>query len=192
MWLPAEDKFNMRKYEVLDNVVVAMGGRVAEEIVFGDVTSGARGDIKMATGLARRMVCEWGMSEKLGMVEYGDHEDYVFLGRELGRQRDYSEETARQIDSEVKRICDEGYERANKIISDNRDKLEAIAKGLLEFETLDASHIMEIMEHGKMMNPPAPPPSPGDEAEEEEKTSSEKKSSPEIPPGGLTEAPAGT
>jgi ATP-dependent Zn protease len=80
-----------------------MGGRVAEEIVFGDITNGARGDIKMATAIARRMVCEWGMSEKMGMVEYGDHEDYVFLGRDISRARDYSEATAEQIDQEVKK-----------------------------------------------------------------------------------------
>ena len=88
-----------------------MGGRVAEEIVFGDVTNGARGDIKQATGIARRMVCEWGMSEKMGMVEYGEHEDYVFLGRDISRARDYSEATAEQIDREVRKLIDDAYTR---------------------------------------------------------------------------------
>src|SRR5947208_2583700 len=89
MWLPEEDKYTDRKNELLAGLAVSMGGRVAEEIIFGDITNGARGDIKMATAIARRMVCEWGMSEKMGMVEYGDHEDYVFLGRDISRARDY-------------------------------------------------------------------------------------------------------
>ena len=91
-----------------------MGGRVAEEIVFGDVTNGARGDIKMATAIARRMVCEWGMSEKMGMVEYGEHEDYVFLGRDISRARDYSEATAEQIDREVRKLIDDAYQTAKQ------------------------------------------------------------------------------
>src|SRR6187455_653379 len=94
MWLPEEDKYTNRKNELLASLAVAMGGRVAEEIIFGDITNGARGDIKGATAIARRMVCEWGMSEKMGMVEYGEHEDYVFLGRDISRARDYSEATA--------------------------------------------------------------------------------------------------
>src|SRR6266550_2039694 len=109
MWLPEEDKYNMRKKELVDSLCVTMGGRVAEEIIFGDVTSGARGDIKQATAMARKMVCEWGMSERMGMVEYGEHEDYVFLGRDISRARDYSEATAEQIDQEVRRLIDDSY-----------------------------------------------------------------------------------
>jgi len=175
MWLPQEDKYTMRKNELLDDLVVDMGGRVAEEIIFGDVTSGARGDIRMATGLARKMVCEWGMSEKMGMVEYGEHEDYVFLGRDLNKSRDYSEATAQEIDKEVRRLCDEAYARAKKILLENQDKLTAIAKALLEYETLDGEQIRDIIEHGEMKNPPAsgpggtppksePPPLPGEGA----------------------------
>jgi len=155
MWLPMEDKYTMRKNELLDDLVVDMGGRVAEEVVFGDVTSGARGDIKMATGLARKMVCEWGMSEKLGMVEYGEHEDYVFLGRDISRARDYSEATAQEIDHEVKKLCDDAYNRARKIVLENRETLETIAKALLEYETLDGGHIRDIIKHGRMLNPPS-------------------------------------
>ena len=114
MWLPLEDKYTQRRNELLDDLVVSMGGRVAEEIVFGDVTSGARGDIQMATRLARKMVCEWGMSEKMGMVEYGEHEDYVFLGRDISRSRDYSEATAEQIDTEVRKLVDDAYARAKR------------------------------------------------------------------------------
>ena len=137
MWLPDEDKYTQRRNELLDDLVVSMGGRVAEEIVFGDVTNGARGDIKMATRLARKMVCEWGMSEKMGMVEYGEHEDYVFLGRDISRARDYSEATAEQIDQEVRKLIDDAYGRAKEILLANREKLEVIAKALLEYETLD-------------------------------------------------------
>src|SRR5436853_7037346 len=113
-----------------------MGGRVAEEIVFGDITNGARGDIKMATAIARRMVCEWGMSERMGMVEYGDHEDHVFLARDMSRTRDYSESTAQEIDREVRKLCDDAYSRAKEILLKHRAQLQAIAQALVEFETL--------------------------------------------------------
>src|SRR6201984_166816 len=156
MWLPEEDKYTNRKAELLASLAVSMGGRVAEELAFGDVTNGGRGDIKMAPATARRMVCEWGMSEKLGMVEYGDHEDYVFLGRDISRARDYSEATAEEIDREVRKLLDESYAIAKKVLSENRDKLDAIAKALLEYETLDGSQIKEIIEHGRLINPPPP------------------------------------
>ncbi len=188
MWLPLEDKYTMRKNELLDNLVVDMGGRVAEEIVFGDVTSGARGDIKMATGLARRMVCEWGMSEKMGMVEYGEHEDYVFLGRDISRQRDYSEATAQQIDAEVKKLCDDAYSRAKELLIKYRDKLEAIAKALLEYETLDGAQIRDIIEHGRMLNPP--PASGSGKARKEPPPLNEGATLSPDYPHGLTEAPA--
>jgi len=107
------------------------------------------------------MVCEWGMSEKMGMVEYGEHEDYVFLGRDISRARDYSEATAEQIDQEVRRLIDESYQLAKHTLTTNRDTLETIAKALLEYETLDGSQIKEILEHGRLINPPpgiGPPP----------------------------------
>src|SRR5438477_1738705 len=154
MWLPEEDKYTNRKAELVDSLTVSMGGRVAEELVFGDVTNGARGDIKMATATARRMVCEWGMSEKLGMVEYGDHEDYVFLGRDISRARDYSEATAEEIDHEVRKLLDDAYTTAKKALTAHRDTLDTIAKALLEFETLDGSQLKDIVEHGRMLNPP--------------------------------------
>ena len=156
----AEDKYTQRRNELLDDLVVSMGGRVAEEIVFGDVTSGARGDIQKATRLARKMVCEWGMSDKMGMVEYGEHEDYVFLGRDISRARDYSEATAEQIDREVRKLVDDAYGRAKEILLANRDKLEVIAKALLEYETLDGVQIREMIEHGRLINPPPGPPPP--------------------------------
>jgi len=154
MWLPEEDKYTNRKNELLASLAVSMGGRVAEEIIFGDITNGARGDIRGATAIARRMVCEWGMSEKMGMVEYGEHEDYVFLGRDISRARDYSEATAEQIDQEVRRLIDDAYQLAKRTLITNRDTLETIAKALLEYETLDGSQIKEILEHGRLINPP--------------------------------------
>src|SRR3954465_13868780 len=154
MWVPEEDKYTNRKNELLASLAVSMGGRVAEEIIFGDITNGARGDIRGATAIARRMVCEWGMSEKMGMVEYGEHEDYVFLGRDISRARDYSEATAEQIDQEVRRLIDDAYQLAKRTLISNRNTLETIAKALLEFETLDGSQIKEIIEHGRLINPP--------------------------------------
>src|SRR5260370_980291 len=162
MWLPEEDKYTNRKNELRASLAVKMGGRVAEEIVFGDVTNGAAGDIKMATAMARKMVCEWGMSEKLGMVEYGEHEDYVFLGRDISRARDYSEATAEEIDQEVRQLLDEAYQLAKQTLLANRDTLHVIAKALLEYETLDGSQIKEIVGHGQPLNPPSgTPPATG-------------------------------
>ncbi len=160
MWLPEQDKFNHRKNELLDDLVVAMGGRVAEVIQFGDVTNGAMGDIRQATNIARSMVCAWGMSEKLGMIEYGEPEGAVFLARDIARGRNYSEATAQQIDEEVKRLIDGAYSKAREIILANKDKLDIIALALIEYETLDGSHIKEIMEHGRILNPPQSPKPP--------------------------------
>ena len=133
-----------------------MAGRIAEEIVAEDISSGAVGDIQQATSMARAMVTQWGMSDKLGMVQYGDSNEYVFLGREVSRSKDYSEQTAQEIDSEVKRIIDEGYKVATDIIAANRDKLEIIANALLEFETLEGFQVEEIVKTGKF-TPPTPP-----------------------------------
>jgi cell division protease FtsH len=160
MWLPEQDKFNHRKNELLDDLVVAMGGRVAEEIQFNDVTNGAMGDIRQATGIARSMVCAWGMSERMGMIEYGEPEGAVFLARDIARARNYSEATAQQIDEEVKRLIDEAYGKAKHLILSHKDKLDAIAQALLEYETLDGHHIKEIMEHGRILNPPQSPKPP--------------------------------
>jgi cell division protease FtsH len=158
--LPAEDKYHFHKRQGMEELIVTMGGRVAEELVFGDVTSGASGDIRMATNLARRMVCEWGMSEALGMVEYGENHAEVFLARDIARARNYSEDTAQKIDAEIKRVIDWAYSEAKRHLTDRRDKLELIAQALLEFETLEASHIMDLIEHGEMRNPPSSPRPP--------------------------------
>ena len=176
MFLPTEDKFNYRKNELLDQLIVLMGGRVAEELIFGDVTNGAMGDIRMATNLARKMVCEWGMSDAMGMVEYGDGEGgEVFLARDISKSRNFSEDTAQKIDTEIKNLIDHAYATATKMLEDNRELLDKISQALLEYETLDAGHIQEIFDHGELQNPPKSPEPPELPDEEEEEKPSEPK-----------------
>jgi cell division protease FtsH len=159
MSLPKQDILNRRRKEMLAMIAVTMAGRIAEEIVSGDISTGAAGDIQQATQLARSMVCHFGMSDKLGMVQYGDNNEYVFLGREMIRSKDYSERIAQEIDAEVKRIIDEQYKIAKDIIDTHRAKLELIAQSLLEFETLEGSQVEEIAHTGKMTPPPKSPAS---------------------------------
>ena len=152
MFTPKKDILNHSKRRVLNQVCCAMGGRAAEEIEIGDVTSGAAGDIRMATNIARSMVCDWGMSD-LGMISFGDKQDQVFLGKELSRAQNYSEETAQKIDYAIKDIIDVQYERAKTILNDNIDALHASANALLEHETIEGKHIHEILEKGKIVSP---------------------------------------
>ena len=194
MWLPSDDKMHQLRSEMLDQLVVAMGGRCAEQVVFGDVTSGATGDIKSATNLARRMVCEFGMSEKLGLIEYGEHQGEVYIARDLGtRSRNYSESTAELIDSEVRFLVDSAYERAMAILTENRDKLDILTEALMEFETLEGSQVMDILEYGEMKNPPSrvtPPPMPSEVEEQPGKDDSghtEKKEAEETRADGAEE-----
>ena len=191
MSLPEGDQYSFHRKEALDMIAMTAGGRIAEEIFVEDFTTGASNDIKQMTRLARKMVCEWGMSDKLGMVEYGEHEDHVFLARDMGRARDYSEATAQEIDREVRRFVDEGYARAKALITEHRDKVELIAKALLEYETLDGDQVKELIETGTMKNPPykekAPPPLPPPPAEAVPEPPESIK--PEFPSGGFP-APA--
>jgi cell division protease FtsH len=160
MYLPKEDILNRRRKELLDIIAVTMAGRIAEEIVSDDISSGAAGDIQQATQMTRAMVTQWGMSDRLGMIQYGESGEYIFLGREMARSKDYSENTAQEIDNEVKRIIDDAFRRAKDIIDQNRDKLELIANALLEYETLEGAHVEEIIRTGKF-NPPPPEPQVG-------------------------------
>lgn len=147
MFLPTEDRHLMTRSQTMARIAMALGGRVAEEEVFGEITTGASDDIKRATRLARAMVCELGMSEKMGPIAYGDHEESVFLGREMSQKRDdYSESTAREIDEEVRRIIVGQYELTRKTIRENRDKLDRLAEALLERETLDSEEIKACIE----------------------------------------------
>ena len=157
MSLPKEDVLNHRRKEMLDLIAVMMAGRIAEEIVAGDISSGASGDIQQATNIARAMVCQWGMSDSLGMVLYGNDNEQMFMGRDMMVRKDYSEHTAQEIDTEVKRIINEAYTRAKEVIETYRDKLEIIANSLLEYESLDGSQVDEIVRTGKFTPPPPTP-----------------------------------
>jgi cell division protease FtsH len=156
MSLPKEDVLNYRKKELLDAITMTMAGRIAEEIVSGDISTGAGGDIQQATNMARAMVCQYGMSDKLGMVQYVEDDEF-FLGRDMMRRKTYSETTAQEIDAEVHNIINGCYNRAREIIYGNRDKLEMIAKALLEYETLDGTQVHEIVKLGKFTPPPPAP-----------------------------------
>lgn len=146
-YLPKQDRLSFSKDQAEAKIASALGGRIAEEIIFGSLTAGAGNDIEQLTELARRMVCEWGMSEKMGPLAYGKKEEQVFLGRDYGsRQQDYSEETAVAIDQEVRRIIQAQYDRVRALLTEQRDKVEALAKALMERETLDAEEIQAVFE----------------------------------------------
>ena len=145
MQLPTDDRHNYSKDYLYNQLAILMGGRVAEELVLKDMTTGAGNDLERATDLARKMVCEWGMSEKMGPLTFGKKEEAVFLGRELGSHRDFSEQIAMEIDQEVKRLVTENYERAKRLLTENMATLKGLAQALLEKEVLDASDIDQII-----------------------------------------------
>ena len=161
MQLPEADKHTYTKEYLEGMLAVLMGGRTAEEIFLGHITTGAGNDIERATDIARNMVCEWGMSQ-MGPLAYGKKEEAIFLGREIAQHRDFSEDTAVQIDKEVKRIVNEAYENAHALLSNHRDTLEKVALALLEREVLDANEVKLLMEGKplpeKQRTPPTPPP----------------------------------
>ena len=155
LMLPKEDRNYATRSELLDRLKVAMGGRVAEEVVLKEISTGASQDIKQASRIVRSMVMQYGMSDVLGPVAYGEDANHqVFLGRDLNNQRNYSEEVASEIDKEVRRIMEDAYEACRQIITENRDKLELIANALLERETLTAAELEELMRTGKLPDPP--------------------------------------
>ncbi len=149
--LPKEDRYFMTKPELLDKITGLLGGRVAEEIIFGEVSTGAHNDFQRATGIARKMVTEFGMSEKLGPLQFGQTQGgQVFLGRDLHNEQNYSDSIAYEIDLEIQRIIKHCYDRATKILTEHRDKLELIANTLLEVETLNAEEIRHLVDHGTL------------------------------------------
>jgi len=150
MRLPERDNYSYHRDKMYANLAVAMGGRVAEELIFGydKVSSGAASDIQYATQLARDMVTRWGMSDKLGPLQYADAEEEVFLGYSVNRQRNMSNETAQAIDAEIRRIVEEGYKKAQTVLTEHRDELETLAKALLEYETLSGDEIKTILAGG--------------------------------------------
>ena len=181
MILPEKDIYHHFKKKILAQISGLFGGRAAEEIVFGDITAGARSDLKFASGLARQMVCEWGMSEKLGPMTFGEREEHLFLGREITRSVDYSEETARAIDKEISGLIEGCYRRAQEIVRDNRDKLEAVAKALLEYESLDGEEVKQILKTGVFSRPGRNLPEK-DNLPKEESPDKEKRLDEEKPP----------
>ncbi|MCX5896064.1 MAG: hypothetical protein NTZ51_09575, partial [Proteobacteria bacterium] len=150
--LPIDERHTYPRNYLTNNIAILLGGRVAEELVFHEMTTGAGNDLEKATDMARRMVCDWGMSENLGPLTFGKKEELIFLGREIAQHRDYSEDTAVRIDKEVTRIVTENYERVKKLINDNSDKLNRLAEALLERESLDTEDIEKIM-NGELLAP---------------------------------------
>jgi cell division protease FtsH len=151
MQLPEKDRYLEGRHKLEGLLAGLMGGRVAEELSFGDISSGAASDLKEATRIARLMVCGWGMSPELGPQTFGQHEEVLFLGREVTRSQDFSEDTARRIDAEVNRLLREAHRRAQTLIEAHRDKLDLIANLLLERETLDGRDVEEIVRHGHIL-----------------------------------------
>ena len=151
MQLPEEDKYNHDKEYLLDQISILMGGRIAEQLVLGQLTTGASNDFERATHIARNMVTMWGMSDELGAMVYGEREEEIFLGREITRTKNISETTAQKIDIEVRHLIDSNYDRSKKILQDNMDKLHVLAEALIEYETLDGEEIDLVLAGKKIM-----------------------------------------
>ena len=170
--LPKEDRYYATKSELLDELKLLLGGRVAEELVLKEISSGASNDLQRVTALARQMICEYGMSDTLGTMTFGHRQNQVFLGRDIGKDKDYSEEVAAQIDKEMRKFVDEAYTATAKLLADNIDKLHLIAEALIERETLEGFEVQELMEKGFISpkadnknEPPTPAPIPVEKTE---------------------------
>jgi cell division protease FtsH len=159
MQLPQEDRYSMDRDQILQNIAVLFGGRIAEELFMQQMTTGAANDFQRATEMARRMVTEWGMSDSLGPMVYGENEGEVFLGRSITTHKNVSEATMQKVDAEIRRIVDDQYRLARRLLDENRDKVEAMAKALLEWETIDAEQVNDIMS-GRPPRPPKPASAP--------------------------------
>jgi len=156
MQLPEQDRYSMDRDRLLSTITVLFGGRIAEEEFMGQMTTGASNDFERATALARSMVTQWGMSDAMGPMVYGENEGEVFLGRSITTHKNVSEVTMQKVDAEIRKIIDQQFALAKKLILDNRDKVEAMAKALLELETIDADQIQDIMD-GRPPRAPKPP-----------------------------------
>jgi cell division protease FtsH len=157
IWLPEEDRTIMTKSEFLDNVTSMLAGRVAEQLVFGEMSTGAQDDLEKATGTVRRMIMEYGMSEHLGPVTFGNKEEQVFLGRDIARNRNYSEEIAYAIDKETRSIMDDCYHKAEDLLKNSMQKLNKLAELLLERETIRGEELYKLMNDEPPANPPSAP-----------------------------------
>jgi len=174
MQLPVEDRYSHTRSSLLSTIAVLMGGRIGEEVFMNQMTTGASNDFERATEMARNMVVRWGMSDLMGTRVYGENESEVFLGRDVTTHKNLSNSTAELVDKEIRRIVDEQYARARQIIEENRDKVEIMAKALLEWETIDADQINDIME-GKDPRPPADDSGKGTSSDDSASDKSDKK-----------------
>jgi cell division protease FtsH len=189
MYIPKKDILTQEKKKLEIRIATGCAGRIAEELVLDDISNGASGDIRQVTKIARHMVCDWGMSP-LGMIAYGESSDTVFLGREITRNQTYSEETARRIDAEVFRIVDEQYSRAKAVIISHRETLDKIAAALLEHETIEGKHVLELLNFGELRSPVVREPvvKPGEKGTGK-KPQEKAAASEAIAPGGTATAP---
>lgn len=173
MQLPTEDRFSMDREEILQKLAVMFGGRIAEEIFMKQMTTGASNDFERATELARQMVTQWGMTDSLGPMVYGENEGEVFLGRSVTTHKNMSEQTMQKVDAEIRRIVDEQYALARKLLEENKDKVEAMTKALLEWETIDSDQIKDIMD-GRPPRPPKPPQTVASSSTKDDSSSTEE------------------
>jgi cell division protease FtsH len=189
MSLPEGDRYSKSKSKLTSELTMAMGGRAAEEIIFGPdkVSNGAAGDIKMATDQARRMITEWGMSDKLGMIAYGDNSQEVFLGHSVTQSKNVSEETARQIDGEIKSLISRAYDKARRILSENVEELHRLATGLLEYETLSGDELRTVLRGEKVIRTVVDEPAP--ENRRASVPTAGRPATPPPPAGGAAPAP---
>jgi cell division protease FtsH len=155
MYLPKEDSYLMRRQKLLGNITIALAGRAAEEVKLGDITSGAQNDLEAASALARQMVCKWGMTEELGPIDYSEGEETLFLGREVTRARNLSEDTARKIDQAIRKIIDSCNQQAHKLLEEHCEALDKLAEALLEYEVLDGDEVATIIDGKPLNRPPA-------------------------------------
>jgi cell division protease FtsH len=181
--LPTEDRFLMSKSQMLDEIAVLLGGRVAEQLVFNEVTTGAQNDLERCTGIARRMVCDFGMSEELGPLTLGHKHGPVFLGRDLHEDRNYSEEVAAKIDVEIRKIVDACYDNATRILTENREIMDRIVNALLEKETITGEELDRLINGEPEEQPPVTPSEPTPPASPQPIASEEKEEPRRVPPG---------
>ncbi|MEO0794355.1 MAG: ATP-dependent zinc metalloprotease FtsH [Verrucomicrobiota bacterium] len=178
MYTPIKEILGYSKNELLNFICTAMAGRIGEELETGDFSNGASSDIKQATQIARQMVCDWGMSD-IGPVALGENQEHIFLAKEITRNQNYSEDTARRIDDEIQNILKSQYQRAQQIVEEYRKELEAVAEALLEYETIEGKHVHEILEFGELRSPVINNTTPPPEAEEEDQAPAKPKKSKE-------------
>ena len=188
MQLPTEDRFSMEREEIMQKLAVMFGGRIAEEVFMKQMTTGASNDFERATDLARQMVTQWGMTDSLGPMVYGENEGEVFLGRSVTTHKNMSEQTMQKVDAEIRRIVDQQYALARKLIEEDKDKIEAMTKALLEWETIDSDQIKDIME-GRSPRPPKPPKTTVSPSEKDDSSPADEptETEPEVEPKGTSQ-----